>query len=89
MKYAKEHQQSRDYFMVGIVIVFLLVICISQSGCGLVNGGARDVKWSAEKVIEWTQGGVEAERDSGIAFGICEQNRILRRGQELEVALGR
>ena len=38
MKYTKEqHQKSRDKFMAGLVIAFLIIVCIALSGYAVVK----------------------------------------------------
>ena len=39
MKYTKEqHKKSRDKFMTGLVIAFLIIVCIAlSSGCAVVK----------------------------------------------------
>ena len=37
MKYEKEFQESRNWFMAAMVIVFLFATCMLLSGCGMVK----------------------------------------------------
>lgn len=45
MKYTKEqHQKSRDKFLMGLVIAFLIIVCIALStGCRTLDGFRQDV----------------------------------------------
>ena len=37
MKYTKEWKKSRDKFMVGLVIAFLIIVCLAMSSCAVVK----------------------------------------------------
>ena len=53
MKYAnseKAHKESMGVFMPAIVIMFLVWVCCSLSGCGTVKGVCHDVAWGADKI---------------------------------------
>ena len=71
-------------FMV-VCIGACIVLVVLMQGCGTTNGMCRDVKWVAERGIDLTQDAVDGQRDSGIAFAIGEQNRIILRGQNMQL----
>ena len=41
-------QKTAYWFVAGLVIIFLIIVCISQSGCQMVAGAGRDITWLAE-----------------------------------------
>lgn len=55
MKYEVEHRESAKWFVAGLTIFFLLIVCFWQSGChtvrafgGLVEGVGTDIQVAAD-----------------------------------------
>ena len=59
------------------------------TGCQTTNGIARDVRSGANWVVEATQETCDTMQENSIAQAMREQNSIIRRGQKMEVAIGR
>ena len=46
-----EKKEGKMMYFVGFsVIVFLVVVCILQSGCATIKGVAHDLSWTAGKI---------------------------------------
>jgi len=75
------------WFLAWIVIIFLLAVCVFQSGCSTANGVCRDVRSISELGINITQTATDKQRDNSIAFAITEQNRVMKQGIEYQQLL--
>ena len=84
----REPKDAVDLFVVYIVAMLFLGLIFTQ-GCSTLEGGFRDTKWISEQGIRMTRKATEAQRKSGIAFGIEEQNSIMQQGQEMYTELQR
>ncbi|MAF25278.1 hypothetical protein CL634_06850 [bacterium] len=83
----KHKKEDAKWFIACLVVVFLIITCIIQSGCSSTNGFCRDVRSISEAGINVTQPLVERQRSNSIAFGITEQNRIMSAALEMQTAL--
>ena len=76
-------KESTKWFVAWLVIAFLMIVCILQSGCGTVNGIGADAENAGRWLREVTQKGVDNMELRKIRSAIDNQNRIINRGTAL------
>ncbi|KKN19400.1 hypothetical protein LCGC14_0946110 [marine sediment metagenome] len=58
----EKHKESKDWFVVWLVVAFLFIVGLALSGCGTVQGVGKvfqgvggDIRWLSEAVEEKMQ----------------------------------
>jgi len=70
-----------------ILILVAAVLVVALSGCSTFNGLCRDVGNVADYGARVSQRAVDQQAENSIAYEIREQNRIINRGRNIELAL--
>lgn len=48
--YEEKHKETKYWFVGWLIIIFLVICCIIQSGCQTIKGVAKDIAWTADKI---------------------------------------
>ena len=69
--------------------IVVVLLCVILAGCQTTNGLARDVQTGAGWIGDWTQPVCDRMEMSRFESAVKAQNRLVRRGQNMQAALGR